>query len=250
LYKNAMRSAVVNSPLHQRIREKEDYMMKIISLEIANHLTEKGQDCVKAGSFLQGKEHFMQALKLYPTYTHLQIVISGIEQAITVQTSEQRVHEANQAMRGGKFRTANTLFLEAIALVPARESSLAQVLDSLVGLMQGEEALVRQRLGLVALEDKKYDLAIQLITEAIELLPPESLMEHAFFLCDRALVYLELKEYLTAIEDCNAALALRSDLAMCYLRLGAAQFELEVYCVLNPPMVYACVLNPPMVHVY
>ncbi|KAJ1433175.1 hypothetical protein B484DRAFT_16316 [Ochromonadaceae sp. CCMP2298] len=42
LYKNAMRSAVVNSPLHQRIREKEDYMMKIISLEIANHLTEKG----------------------------------------------------------------------------------------------------------------------------------------------------------------------------------------------------------------
>ena len=51
-----MRSAVVNSPLYLRIREKEDYMMKIISLEIANHLTEKGQDCLRTGCFAQGAQ--------------------------------------------------------------------------------------------------------------------------------------------------------------------------------------------------
>lgn len=229
LYKSAMRCAVVNSPLYLRIREKEDYMMKIISLEIANHLTEKGQDCLRTGCFSQGKEHFLQALKLNPSYIHLQTIIAGIDQAITVQTSAQKVAEANQAMKLGKYKQANQLFQESIALIPEREASLKSVLESLVGLMQGEEALVKQRAGLVALEDKKYILAIDFITEAIGLLPKDSVMEHAFFLCDRAQVYFEMKEYQISIEDCNAALALRPDLAMAYLRLGAAQFELERY---------------------
>jgi len=229
LYKSAMRSAVVNSPLYMRIREKEDYMMKIISLEIANHLTEKGQECLKAGSFAQGKEHFLQAMKLNPSYLHLQTIIAGIDQAITVQSSAQKVAEANQAMKLGKYRQANQLFQESIALIPEREAALKAVLESLVGLMQGEEALIKQRAGLVALEDKKYILAIDFITEAIALLPAESVMEHAFFLCDRAQVYFEMKEFVISIDDCMAALALRPDLAMGYLRLGAAQFELERY---------------------
>lgn len=42
LYKLANRNAVPGSQIALRIREKEDYMMKIISLEIANHLSEKG----------------------------------------------------------------------------------------------------------------------------------------------------------------------------------------------------------------
>jgi tetratricopeptide (TPR) repeat protein len=229
LYKSAMRCAVVNSPLYLRIREKEDYMMKIISLEIANHLTEKGQDCLRTGCFAQGKEHFLQAMKLNPSYIHLQTIIAGIDQAITVQTSAQKVAEANQAMKLGKYKQANQLFQESINLIPEREASLKSVLESLVGLMQGEEALAKQRAGLVALEDKKYILAIDFITEAIGLLPKESVMEHAFFLCDRAQVYFEMKEYLISIEDCKAALALRPDLAMGYLRLGAALFELERY---------------------
>eukprot|EP00428_Durinskia_dybowskii_P062762 CAMPEP_0170368536 /NCGR_PEP_ID=MMETSP0117_2-20130122/7508_1 /TAXON_ID=400756 /ORGANISM="Durinskia baltica, Strain CSIRO CS-38" /LENGTH=1859 /DNA_ID=CAMNT_0010623207 /DNA_START=82 /DNA_END=5661 /DNA_ORIENTATION=+ len=229
LYKSAMRSAVVNSPLYLRIREKEDYMMKIISLEIANHLTEKGQDCLRTGNFAQGKEHFLQAMKLNPSYIHLQTIIAGIDQAITVQSSAQKVSEANQAMKLGKYKQANQLFQESISLIPEREESLKSVLESLVGLMQGEEALAKQRAGLVALEDKKYILAIDFITEAIALLPKESVMEHAFFLCDRAQVYFEMKEYKISIEDCNAALELRPDLAMGYLRLGAALFELERY---------------------
>ena len=229
LYKNAMRSAVVNSPLYLRIREKEDYMMKIISLEIANHLTEKGQDCLRTGCFIQGKEHFLQAMKLNPSYIHLQTIINGIDQAITVQTSAQKVTEGNQAMKLGKYKQANQLFQESIALIPERQESLKSVLDSLITLMQGEEALIKQRAGLVALEDKKYILAIDFITEAISLLPKESILEHSFFLCDRALVYFEMKEYNIAIEDCYSAIELKPDLAMGYLRLGACQYELEEY---------------------
>jgi hypothetical protein len=37
--------------------------------------------------------------------------------------------------------------------------------------MQGEDALMRQKSGLSALEDKRYTAAIQLFTEAIGLLP-------------------------------------------------------------------------------
>jgi len=229
LYKNALRSVATNSPAHYRLREKEDYMMKIISLEISNHLTEKGQECLKSKAYAQGKEHFSQALKLNPSYIHLQTIIAGIEEAITIQSSAQKVSDANQAMKVGKYKQANQLYLEAIALVPSRQDSLQPVLESLVVLMQGEEALSKQRAGLVALEDKKYSLAIECISEAIELLPAESATEHAFFLCDRAQVYFELKEFHTSIRDCNSALELRSDFAIAYLRLGAAQFELEQY---------------------
>lgn len=229
LYKLAMRSAVVNSPTYNRIREKEDYMMRIISLEIANHLTEKGEECLKSGSYTQSRENFAQALKLNPNYIHLQSIIQGIDRLITQQTSAQKVSEANQAMKIGRYKYANQLFQEAVALVPEREAALKPVLDSLIVLMQGEDALMKQRSGLIALEDKKYPQAISLITEAITLLPPESITEHAFFLCDRAQVYFEMKEYQTSIADCLAALELRPELAIAYLRLGSAQFELEHY---------------------
>jgi hypothetical protein len=229
LYKLAMRSAVVNSHIYIRIREKEDYMMRIISLEIANHLTEKGEECLKSGLYAQSRENFAQALKLNPTYVHLTSIISGIDKVITAQSSAQKVSEANQAMKVGRYKCANQLFLEAVQLVPEREAALKNVLESLVVLMQGEDALMKQRSGLMALEDKKYAQAIQLITEAIGLLPGESITEHAFFLCDRAQVYFEMKEYQTSIEDCHAALELRPELAIAYFRLGSAQFELEQY---------------------
>lgn len=229
LYKLAMRSAVTNSSIYNRIREKEDYMMRIISLEIANHLTEKGEECLKSGSYAQSRENFAQALKLNPNYVHLQSIISGIDKLITQQTSAQKVSEANQAMKIGRYKYANQLFQEAVALVPERETALKPVLDSLVVLMQGEDALMKQRSGLIAMEDKKYAQAINLITEAITLLPPESITEHAFFLCDRAQVYFEMKDYQTSIVDCQAALELRPELAIAYLRLGSAQFELEHY---------------------
>ena len=217
------------SILYQRIREKEDLALKIIALEIANHLAEKGEDCLKNGLLPHAKEQFSQALKLNQDYIHLQLIVTGIERSITLQSSGQKINEANQAMKVGKYRLANQLFLEAVGLVPEKHENLKPILDGLVVLMQGEDALIKQRSGLVALEDKKYSLAISLITEAIGLLPAESISEHAFFLCDRASVHFELKDYQTSIVDCQAALALRPDLAIAFLRLGSAQFELELY---------------------
>jgi tetratricopeptide (TPR) repeat protein len=229
LYKIASRCAAVNSPTYARIREKEEYIVKIINLEIANHLAEKGEDFLRNGAYAQGREQFVQALKLNPEYIHLQTIIAGIDRTITTQTSAGKVSEANQAMKIGKYRHANQLFNEAIALVPERITQLKPLLDSLVVLMQGEDALMKQRSGLVALEDKKYATAIVFITEAISLLPAESLTEHAFFLCDRAQVHFEMKDYASSIADCNSALELRPELAIAFLRLGAAQFEMELY---------------------
>lgn len=229
LYKLAMRSAVPNSSIFKRIKEKEEFMTRIISLEIANHLTEKGEECLRNGSLQQSRENFAHALKMNPSYVHLHSIITGIDRLITAQTSQQKITEAHQCMKVGRYRQANQLFLEALALVPEKEQSLKPVLESLVVLMQGEDALMKQRSGLVALEDKKYAAAIQLITEAIALLPKESVTEHAFFLCDRAQVFYEMKDYPTSIADCLAALELRPELAVAYLRLGSAQFELEQY---------------------
>jgi hypothetical protein len=224
-----MRSAVPNSSIYKRIKEKEEFMTRIISLEIANHLTEKGEECLRNGSLQQSRENFAHALKMNPSYIHLQSIIGGIEKLITVQTSQQKITEAHQCMKLGRYRQANQLFLDALQLVPEKETSLKPVLDSLIVLMQGEDALMKQRSGLVALEDKKFALAIQLITEAIALLPKDSTTENAFFLCDRAQVYYEMKDYQTSIADCMSALAMRPELAIAYLRLGSAQFELEVF---------------------
>ena len=218
-----------NNAFFQRIKEKEELVLKIISLEIANHLSEKGEDCLRSNSYPQAKDQFAQTLKLNPEYIILQLIVSGIEKNITSQTSAQKITEGNQAMKVGKYKLANQLFLEAIALVPEKHDNLKPVLDGLVILMQGEDALIKQRTGLLALEDKKYSLAISLISEAIEILPPDSVTEHAYFLCDRALVYFEMKDYETAIKDCREALCLKADLAIAFLRLGSAQFELELY---------------------
>lgn len=97
--------------------------------------------------------------------------------------------------------------------------------------MQGEDALIKQRSGLQALEEKKYEEAVSLITEAIKLLPQEAVarQEHAFFLCDRASVYYGMKEYETAIKDCKQALSLKPELALGFFRMGSAQFELAQY---------------------
>jgi hypothetical protein len=101
-----MRSAVANSSIYNRIREKEDYMMRIFSLEIANHLTEKGEECLKSGSYAHSRENVAQALMLNPNYTHLQSIINGIDKLITQRTSAQKVSEANQAMKIGRYKYA------------------------------------------------------------------------------------------------------------------------------------------------
>jgi hypothetical protein len=64
LYKVAARTAASNTPLFLRIREKEDMVMKIISLEVANHLCEKGEDFLKSSLYSQAKDQFSQALKI------------------------------------------------------------------------------------------------------------------------------------------------------------------------------------------
>jgi tetratricopeptide (TPR) repeat protein len=68
----------------------------------------------------------------------------------------------------------------------------------------------------------RYTTAIQLFTEAIELLPETqaSCLEHAIFLCDRALAHYDLKDFNTAVKDCTAALSLKPELAIAHFRLG------------------------------
>lgn len=97
------------------------------------------------------------------------------------------------------------------------------------GKLQGEEAVSRQREGLACLEGKKFDQALRCFDEAIALLPPDSAKLHAKFLADRASVHLAQGDYDKAVEDSQAALDVKSDLATAHFRLGAAYFGKEKF---------------------
>ena len=231
LYSKGMMNAVVSSGVYLRVRDKLESVSHIMALEAACQFAEKGEESLKMGLLATAKEHYSQAFKQSPEFLHLHTILVGIEKTVQLQTAAQKIADAQSAAKSSHFKLANHYYREAIALVPEKLVGLQATLDGLIPLMQGEDALMKQKAGLAAMDEKRHSAAIQLFTEAISLLPESSssVQEHALFLCDRAQAQYELKDYQTAIDDCNAALALKPELAMGHFRLGAAQFGLELY---------------------
>ena len=231
LYSKGMMNAVVSSGVYLRVRDKLESVTHIIALDSACQFAEKGEEALKLGLLPSAKDLYSQAFKLNPEFLHLHTILVGIDKTVQMQTAGQRIADAQTAAKAYHYKLANHFYREAIALVPEKLAGLQSTLDSLAPLMQGEDALMRQKSGLAALEDKRYAAAIQLFTEAIGLLPQTqaSCLEHAVFLCDRALAHYDLKDFNTAVLDCTAALALKSELAIAHFRLGAAQFGLDQF---------------------
>jgi tetratricopeptide (TPR) repeat protein len=266
LYSKGMMNAVVSSGVYLRVRDKLESVTHIIALDSACQFAEKGEEALKLGLLPNAKDLYSQAFKLNPEFLHLHTILVGIDKTVQMQTAGQKIADAQTAAKAYHYKLANHFYREAIALVPEKLAALQSTLDSLAPLMQGEEALMRQKSGLAALEDKRYttaiqsftDLsnyclrlkllsnlnpnpnpntnlnsypnatlrytaAIQLFTEAIKLLPETqaSCLEHAVFLCDRALAHYDLKDFNTAVKDCTAALSLKPELAIAHFRLGA-----------------------------
>ena len=69
--------------------------------------------------------------------------------------------------------------------------------------MQFEDALSKQKAGLLAIEEKRFADAVELFTEALSLVPREKTQDKCMFLPDRALALIEIKEYDRAIADCD-----------------------------------------------
>jgi hypothetical protein len=231
LYSKGMMNAVVSSGVYLRVRDKLESVTHIIALDSACQFAEKGEEALKLGLLPNAKDLYSQAFKLNPEFLHLHTILVGIDKTVQMLTAGQRIADAQTAAKAYHYKLANHFYREAIALVPEKLAGLQSTLDSLAPLMQGEDALMRQKLGLTALEDKRYAAAIQLFTEAIGLLPQTqaSCLEHAVFLCDRALAHYDLKDFHTAVIDCTAALALKPELAIAHFRLGAAQFGLDQF---------------------
>jgi hypothetical protein len=228
-YKNSKRSAMVGSGIYMRVREKDERVGRLLTLDAATTLVERGEHYLHNGSLQQARDLYAQAHKLTPDFMHLHSIIVAIDRTLQMQASADKEVEAGNAMKAHKFRLANTLYLEVIALAPEKKDTLQPILDSLVSLMQSEDAVNRQRVGLYALEEKRYEEAISNLTEAMALLPPNSAAIHAMCLADRALVHLETKDYESATKDCLAAIEVKNDLALAHFRLGTANFGLELF---------------------
>jgi len=224
-----------------RLREKSGYVKQIQSLEIVVHCIEKGEEALRECKYPVAKEYYNRAIKMSAKslasegnevdakYKHFHIINAYIEKTIQTLVAIQKIDEAHIAMKEGKYRLANQLFTEAIVLVPDKAAGLQTILDGFTPLIQCEDALIKQRLGLAAIEEKNFSSAINLLTEAIELLPIERVTDLAIFLCDRGMAYHECKDYDTAIDDFNRAIALRNDYALAYFRKGATYFAINNY---------------------
>ena len=228
-YKGAKRSAIVGSGIYMRVKDKDERVTRLLTLDAVAALSERGEHHLQIGSLQQARELFAQAYKLTPEFLHLHTIMLAIDRTMHIQAATQKESEATQAMKAQKYRLAQSLFLEVLSLAPERNEELQKVIVTLGPLIQGEDATTRQRLGLAALEDKRYNDALASLSEAIELLPPNSQHSHALFLADRALVCMEMKDLEAATQDCNAALEIKPDLAIAHFRLGAAKFGLECF---------------------
>ena len=231
LYSKGMMNAVVSSGVYLRVRDKLESVTHIIALDSACQFAEKGEEALLLGLLPNAKDLYSQAYKLNPEFLHLHTILVGIDKTVQMLNAGQRIADAQTAAKAYHYKLANHFYREAIALVPEKLAGLQSTLDSLAPLMQGEDALMRQKSGLAAMEDKRYTAAIQLFTEAIGLLPmtQASCLEHAVFLCDRALAHYDLKDFNTAVADCTLALQLKPELAIAHFRLGAAQFGLDQF---------------------
>lgn len=225
-YSKALQAAIVGSDIYLRVRDKLECVTQLLTLEAALLFSEKGEEAMRQSNYAAAKELFSQALRLNPELLHLQYIVAGIDKTVQVQGAAQKMAEAQQAMKTLRFKLANQLLREAVALNPDKLPSVQPLLDNLVPLMKSEEAIVRHRAGLTAMEDKRYEEALLLFSEAIVLLPEPS-SEMATFLTDRAMAQFELKDFTSAASSCEDALALQSDLALAHFRLGMAQFALD-----------------------
>ena len=248
LYSKGMMNAVVSSGVYLRVRDKLESVTHIIALDSACQFAEKGEEALLLGLLPNAKDLYSQAFKLNPEFLHLHTILVGIDKTVQMQTAGQRIADALTASKAHHYKLANHFYREAIALVPEKLAELQSTLDILTTLMQGEDALMRQKSGLAALEDKRYTAAIQLFTEAIGLLPEAQTtrLAHAVFLCDRALAHYDLKDFHTSLIDCTAALALKPELAVAHFRLGAAQFSLDQFDLASASYDRALKCDPAM----
>ena len=203
-------------------------MYHILTLEAALVFSERGEEYLKQGNYSSAKECFQNALKCNADFVHLHSILAGIERTMQIHSAAAKMNEAQNCIRNFKYKQASSLLKEALVLNPDKSSVITPLLASLLPLMKSEEAIHRHRLGLTALEEKKYSEAISLITEAMTLLPENS-SEFAVFLSDKALVYIESREYSKAMTTCEEALQLQPDLAMAHFRLGLAQFSCDLF---------------------
>ena len=248
LYSKGMMNAVVSSGVYLRARDKLESVTHIIALDSACQFAEKGEEALLLGLLPNAKDLYSQAFKLNPEFLHLHTILVGIDKTVQMLTANQRIADAHTASKAHHYKLANHFYREAIALVPEKLADLQETLDILAPLMQGEDALMKQKSGLAALEDKRYAAAIQLFTEAIGLLPQAQAtrLAHAVFLCDRALAHYDLKDFNTSLIDCTAALAMKPELAVAHFRLGAAQFSLDQFDLASASYDRALKCDPAM----
>jgi small glutamine-rich tetratricopeptide repeat-containing protein alpha len=83
----------------------------------------------------------------------------------------------------------------------------------------------KKGLGNVAISGKDYEGAIQYYSEALEL-SPEGVNSHIYY-CNRAAAHCHLNNYIEAVDDCNASIALKPDYVKSHSRLGLANYFLE-----------------------
>lgn len=90
-----------------------------------------------------------------------------------------------------------------------------------------KQAEEKKGLGNTAIVAKDYLGAVAYYTEALEMSPdgPNSHIYH----CNRAAAHCHLNDYIEAVDDCNASIALNPTYVKAFSRLGLANYFLERY---------------------
>jgi tetratricopeptide (TPR) repeat protein len=223
---SACGSSGSSSENQKSLQEKRERVSRLIRLDTSVLLVEKGERALHRGAYGDARSHYIKAAHSQSDITHLKLIIAEIDQNIKLQTAQQKIIDAHAAMRAGQYQSADDLFRHAIALNPEKAATLESIQATLAPLIRTENAATKQKIGMQAFEEKRFQDALNILSEAIGLLP-ESSPHLAAYYCDRAAIFCELKDFPSAIVNCEQALAIQGDFATAYLRMGTACFGCE-----------------------
>jgi hypothetical protein len=228
-YQSSVKTSLEGSRIYHRVKEKMACVTTVLDLEVSQQLVGQGEIALKNSQYSRAQELYSRAQRVNPELIHLKCILQGIEITIQTRAAASKVADAYAAMKTFRYKEANVLFQQAVALDASVEESIREVSSTLGPLMQEEDALNKQKEGLHHLDEKRLDEAAASFSEGITLLPPNAFKEHASLLADRSQVHLVRQQWQDAISDCFEALGMNPDLAIAHFRIGAAYFGLESF---------------------
>lgn len=215
---------------YDHVFEKHETISVMRILEEAFKSVESMKEHIQNENFEAAKQDCDNALTYQPSNAYLQKIRIELEEKLFRTKVSSLYSQACLAMKNGKHKMAFEYFQQVLQMDSAMSEKLECPLAELQPLIRHDEGMEFSRQGLSYFNEKKYDLAISMYTNAIEVLQGcDCVDDYLNVLIHRTQAWMELQDYSRALMDCKEALSVRNDHPMAIFSMGMISFLSESF---------------------